>query len=113
LASEGTLGNVNGLDADMYFRRALGTPTTNHRATPTPIKCATSKSKFTMRINTSRARTILDGSVIAIPGGCYMVLTINSDMLKATPTKAINTPRKPMSRFANRNQKDVTPILFK
>ena len=113
MASEGAVGNDDGLDADMYLRRALGTPITNHRAVHRPIKCATSKSKFTMRINTSRARTILDGSVIAIPGGCDTVFTINNDMLKATPMKAINTPRKPMSRLAGRNQKEVTPILFK
>ena len=82
MASEGAVGNDNGLDADMYLRRALGTRITNHRATPTPIKCATSKSKLTMSINTSRARTILDGSVIAIPGGCDTVFAINNDMLE-------------------------------
>ena len=108
MASEGALGNVDRIDAEIYLRRALGTPIINHRATPTPIKCATSKSKFTMSRNTSRARTILDGSVIAIPGGCDTVFTINNDMLKATPMKAINTPRKPMSRLASRNQKEVT-----
>ena len=77
-------GKVDRVNADLYLRRALGTLIISQRAVPTPIKCATSKSKFTISINTSNARTILAGSVIAIPGGCDTVLTINNDMLKAT-----------------------------
>jgi riboflavin synthase alpha subunit len=115
MVSDGAIANVDdGLDAaDLYLRRALGTLIINQRAVPMPIKCATSKSKFTISINTSKARTILAGSVIAIPGGCDTVLTINNDMLKATPMKATTTPRRPMNRLTNRNQKEVTPILFK
>ena len=44
IASEGALGNIDCLDADMYLRRAAGTLITNQRAVPKPIKCATSKS---------------------------------------------------------------------
>ena len=44
-------GKVDRVNADLYLRRALGTLIISQRAVPTPIKCATSKSKFTISIN--------------------------------------------------------------
>jgi hypothetical protein len=48
--------------------------------------------------------------MIIVPGGTDMVFAINKDMLRITPVKEINTPKRPVSMPVPRNQK--APLFF-
>ena len=54
-------------------------------------------------MKTSSARTILSGSVIAIPGGCDTVLATSRAMLKPTPMNETTEPSALTSEPTPRN----------
>jgi hypothetical protein len=95
----------------MYSRRAFYTRIPSNNDTPEPIKCETSKLKFTMSAITSMALIIGVGSIIIVPGGNEMVFAINNVMLTTTPMKDINTPKKPMSMAVPSSQ-NAAPVFL-
>lgn len=89
------------------LRRAFSASMLSQIADLAQIKSATNKLKFAIKMKTSSARTILSGSVIAIPGGCETVLATSSAMLKPTPMNDTTAPRTLISEPTPRNHKAV------